>query len=192
MNKTLWNISPCCKTFFQGVVNIYTFSLRIATRKGFILFHGALGCIWMHISNNSTFKELITHTFRSSFVLLWLDTRGFTIIFQVDFSALGNFYDMINPMPMKQHWIICMTKWFMMTSSNGNIFRITGPLCGEFLSPVYSPHKDQWRRALAFSLICAWTNGWVNTWDPGDLRHHRAHYGVTVMLEIIFFGHQWL
>ena len=24
---------------------------------------------------------------------------------------------------------------FMMTSSNGNIFRVTGPLCGEFTGP---------------------------------------------------------
>ena len=34
----------------------------------------------------------------------------------------------------------------MMTSSNGNIFRVTGPLWGEFTGhPVNSPHKDQWR-----------------------------------------------
>ena len=29
-------------------------------------------------------------------------------------------------------------------------------------SPVNSPHKGQWRGALVFSLICAWTNGWVH------------------------------
>ena len=29
-------------------------------------------------------------------------------------------------------------------------------------SPVNSPHKVQWRGALMFSLICPWTNGWVN------------------------------
>ena len=27
-------------------------------------------------------------------------------------------------------------------------------------SPVDSPHKGQWRGALMFSLVCAWTNGW--------------------------------
>ena len=47
--------------------------------------------------------------------------------------------------------------------------------------PVNSPHKSQWRGALISSLICAWTNGWVNTRDAGDLRLHRAHYDVTVM-----------
>ena len=50
---------------------------------------------------------------------------------------------------------------------------------------VNSPHKGQWRRALMFSLICSWINGWVNNREAGDLRCHHAHYDVTVMhLEI--------
>ena len=48
-------------------------------------------------------------------------------------------------------------------------------------SPVNSPHKDQWRRALMFSLIFAWINGWVYNGEAGDLRCHRAHYDVIVM-----------
>ena len=32
-----------------------------------------------------------------------------------------------------------------------------------------------------FSLICAWTNGWVNNRGAGDLRHNCAHYDVMVM-----------
>ena len=48
-------------------------------------------------------------------------------------------------------------------------------------SPVNSPHKGQWRRALMFYLICAWINGWVNNREAGDLRRHRAHCDVTVM-----------
>ena len=47
-------------------------------------------------------------------------------------------------------------------------------------SPTNSPHTDQWRGALMFSWICAWTNGWVNNQDAGDLRRHRAHNDVTV------------
>ena len=35
---------------------------------------------------------------------------------------------------------------------------------------------------VVFSLICAWTNGWVNNRDAGDFKHHRAHYDVTVMM----------
>ena len=48
-------------------------------------------------------------------------------------------------------------------------------------SSVDSPKKGQWRGALIFSLICAWTNGWANNWCVGDLRCHRAYYSVTVM-----------
>ena len=148
----------------------------------------------------------------------------------------------------------------MMTSSNGNIFRITGPLWGE--SPGHF-HKGQWRRVFMFPLThwgrvthicvgkltiigsdnglspgrrqaiiwnnaeillirtletnfseiligiqtfsfkkmylkmssakwrpfclglnvlnCAWTNGSGSSWDAGDLKHHHAHYDVTVM-----------
>ena len=45
-------------------------------------------------------------------------------------------------------------------------------------SPVNSPHKGQWRRALMFSLIRVWINGWINNREAGDLRRHRAHYDV--------------
>ena len=48
-----------------------------------------------------------------------------------------------------------------------------------------SLHKGQWRRALMFSLICAWINGCVNNREAGDLRCHRTHYDVTVMGQII-------
>ena len=49
-------------------------------------------------------------------------------------------------------------------------------------SPVNSSHKGQWHGALMFSFICAWINGCVNNRQAGDLRRHRAHYDVTVML----------
>ena len=69
----------------------------------------------------------------------------------------------------------------MMTSSNGNIFRVTGHLCGEFTGRRWIPRKGQWRGALMFSLICTRINGWVNTGEAGELIRHRAHYDVTVM-----------
>ena len=57
-------------------------------------------------------------------------------------------------------------------------------------SPVNSPHKGQWRRALMFYLICARVNGWVNNCEAGDLRRHRGHYDVKVMWCSSFFRHQ--
>ena len=50
--------------------------------------------------------------------------------------------------------------------------------------PVNSPHKGKWRGALIFPLICAWTYSWANNGDAGDLRRHRAHYDVTLMVWI--------
>ena len=47
-------------------------------------------------------------------------------------------------------------------------------------SPV--PSQSQWRGALLFSLICAWTNGWINNREAGDLSHHHVHHDVTIML----------
>ena len=49
------------------------------------------------------------------------------------------------------------------------------PVTGEF------PHKGQWRGALMFTLICVWINYWAKIREAGDLRRHRAHYGVTIM-----------
>ena len=49
-------------------------------------------------------------------------------------------------------------------------------------SVMNSPHRGQWRGALIFSLIRAWTNGWVNNGDiAGDLRRHRAHVDARVI-----------
>ena len=62
-----------------------------------------------------------------------------------------------------------------MTSSNGNIFRVTCHLCGEFTG-------HQWRGALMFYLIYTWINGWVNNREAGDLRRYRGYYGASVML----------
>ena len=35
-------------------------------------------------------------------------------------------------------------------------------------TPMNSPHKGQWRRALMFSLICAGTNSWANYMDTSS------------------------
>ena len=72
--------------------------------------------------------------------------------------------------------------FIMIASSNANIFCVTGHLWGESTGHLWvSPHTGQWRRALVCSVICAWTNGWVNNQNASYLRHICAHYDVTVM-----------
>ena len=56
---------------------------------------------------------------------------------------------------------------------------------GIYWSPVNSPQKGQLRGALMFSLICAWINGWANIREAGDLRRHRVHYDVTIILLLL-------
>ena len=62
---------------------------------------------------------------------------------------------------------------FMMTSSKGHIFRVTGPLCGKFTGHRGVP--------LTKASDTEHLNNWANKCEAGDFRRHRAHYDVTVM-----------
>ena len=77
--------------------------------------------------------------------------------------------------------------FYMMTSSNGDIFHVTGPSCGNPTVTSESPYKDQSQGALMFSLICTWTNeqtiGTLVIWD-GDLSHC-PHYDVIIMTSVV-------
>ena len=72
---------------------------------------------------------------------------------------------------------------FMMTSSNGNIYRLTGPLCGEFTGYRWIPLTKATDVELwwCFFFICVWINCWINNRKAGYLRCHCAHYDVIVM-----------
>ena len=67
----------------------------------------------------------------------------------------------------------------MTTSSNGNIFRVTGPLCGEITGP--GEFLTQRPVTRSYDVSYARINGWVNNREAGDLRCHRCHYDVNVM-----------
>ena len=61
------------------------------------------------------------------------------------------------------------------------------PSCGILIE---FSHKGQWRGALVFSLICAWTSGWWNSREAGDLRRHRAHYDCNGLLTSVSRCHK--
>ena len=65
-----------------------------------------------------------------------------------------------------------------MTSSNWNIFRVTGPLWEEFTGEF--PSQRPLTRSFNFFFDLQ-TNFCVNNRDAGDLRRHRAHHDVTAM-----------
>ena len=64
----------------------------------------------------------------------------------------------------------------MMTSSNGSIFRVSGP------SPVTGEFPSQRSVTRSFNVFFDLCLIWANNRGVGDLRHHRAHYDVTVMI----------
>ena len=76
---------------------------------------------------------------------------------------------------------LLLTWYSMMTSSNGNNFRVTGPLRGEFTGHRWIPFTKASDTEVWCFFICTWTNGWLNNRDAGDLRRHPAHYDVIVM-----------
>ena len=65
------------------------------------------------------------------------------------------------------------------------IFSASLALCAGYSSVTGElPSQRSMTRSFDFYLICAWTNGWVNNREAGDLICHRAHYDVTIMLYV--------
>ena len=75
----------------------------------------------------------------------------------------------------------------MMTSGNGNIFRVIDPLCGKFTGPGDFPTQRPVTRSfdVFFDLR-------LNKSKAGDLRRHRCHYDVIVMVEICLWEYSKL
>ena len=69
-----------------------------------------------------------------------------------------------------------------MTSSNGNIFHITGPLCGEFTGICEFPSQRPVAQSFDVFFDLGLDKRLSKTWDASDLRCLRAHYDVIVML----------
>ena len=85
-----------------------------------------------------------------------------------------------NKLRGENKWGVCVGYQFnMMTSSNGNIFRITGPLWGK--STLRDGYPLTKASGAELWFFCAWTNSWANDRDAGDLRRHRAYHDVTLM-----------
>ena len=61
-----------------------------------------------------------------------------------------------------------------MASSNGNIFRVTVHLCGEFTGHRWIPRTKASDGELWWFFMCARIKSWVNNGEAGDLRHHRT------------------
>ena len=52
-------------------------------------------------------------------------------------------------------------------------------------SPITGDFPAQRPVTRSFGVDLRLINGWVNNSEAGDLRRHRAHYDVTVMMKIL-------
>ena len=70
----------------------------------------------------------------------------------------------------------------MMTSSNWNIFRVTGTLCGECTGHRWIPlTKANDAELWCFLWTALWINGSANNREAGDSRRQGAAYDIIVM-----------
>ena len=101
----------------------------------------------------------------------------------------GHKYDFVKKMLLILFLVLYNAIWnrstwrFMMTSSNGNIFRVTGPLCEEFTGPRWIPHAKASDPELWCFLSISRTN-WM-----GILRRFRPNFNeimTTNLSECLF------
>ena len=83
----------------------------------------------------------------------------------------------------KDKWVSQRYECSVMTLSNGNICRVTGPLWGE-PTGVF-PSQRPVTRSFNIFFICALTSDWANSRDVAGFRPHRAHRDVTLMISEI-------
>ena len=75
-----------------------------------------------------------------------------------------------------------------MTSTNGNIFHVTGSLCGEFTGQRWIPRTKASDTELWCFLDLRLNKPLSNIPETGDLRRHRAHCDVNVMVRAGFMN----
>ena len=153
-------------------------------------------CSRFHAWNQWFFYSIITFSYTKYFV----HSYNVNVVFTLSYKNFSSKYDEIiyTPVLMSVYYtstLITAAKRYtihvsgggkrclhMMTSFNGNIFRVTGPLCGEFTGHRWIPlTKASDAELWSLSLICTRTNSWANNRDAGDFGRRDSHYDVTVM-----------
>ena len=154
---------------FFGLVHTYDLQIRLHRRD----LHQTLA----FCGHVFTIKLLLTNWNLDT----WLKTNVVT-------KCTSSFMLFMAARPCVTMFVFGATAWtailrqIIMTSLNGNIFRVTGHLCGEFTGHrwiLLTKASDAELRCFLWST--PWINGWINNREAGDLRHNRAHYDVIVM-----------
>ena len=159
------------KDVLRYALRVQRFECFYATSRG-ILYRSTQVCLW-HRERN-ILCECINNASHYTFACQL--TNGWILL------------------SIKRRWISGYAIQYMpwnnvMTSSNGNIFRVTGHLCGEFtghrwIPPTKASDADIW----CFSVICGWINGWVQNRESGrkcqDYVYIKWEYWSTMWFEM--------
>ena len=127
---------------------------------------------WYNVLHYSSYQGNDWYIFDNVVLIMMAENIIFLFFFSVNIEQRGTFW--LDRITMKYNLDDDVIKW-------KHFPRYWPFVRGIHRSPVNSPHKGQWRGALMFSLISAWTNGWVNNRKACDSRRHRAYYGINVM-----------
>ena len=169
-----WSHLSARDHLFQRIFNINMMWLNTAPLNAYLLFHT---CWKSHIH----FIDCLTKSHPSS----WLRTFLMAYIFYKKIDKCAKH--------VEEQWLVVLENelseiqyipWYRTIAGDMfmtwwrhqmETFSALLVLCaGIHRSPVNSPHKGQWRGDLMFSLMWAWTNGWANSRQAGDLRSHRV------------------
>ena len=142
-------------------------------------------CWWYYIISSILCK----HDFEGIFIIWWiasLTRHALYVKYDSRWICLKSGYDYCVCHYNDGMWAPCVSnhRQIMMTSSNGNIFRVTDHLCGEFTGDRWIPRTKASDAELWYFLWSApWINDCVNNREAGELRH-RTHYDVIVMFTV--------
>ena len=97
-----------------------------------------------------------------SMIASWLNSRLIKVINNNSMSRKHKYH--IHRLMQQRRNPKCtgVTSLFTMTSSNGNIFRVTGPLCGEFTGHRWIPRKKASDAELWFVFLDLRLNKWLS------------------------------
>ena len=163
---------------------LHSHKTTCGTKSSICGFHPQKCSFIAHIFNIHS-KMLHSRLFTRSFQRYCHSFYCFSIILFGD----SMWYNIVSYMPSTSDFyhshgealLFDSQSWLVRTSSNKNIFCVTGPFLEESTGHRWIPIT----KASDAELWCFFDlhrkNGWANNRDAGDLRRHRAHHDVTVM-----------
>ena len=164
-------------SFFLAIISgVCTTTYMVTTR--YLLWHIVIG--WVDVLKNYLHKW--------SAIRAWLSNNICCVLRHVITQPCTHLNDSLYKPPLKLglyeqlHFIAyVLILWSMMTSSNGNIFRVTVPLCGEFTGPGEFPTQRPVTRSFDVFFDLRLNKRLSKQREAGNLRRHRGHYDVSVM-----------